>query len=101
MTVAALFKVGSPTSTSTWPTAISCRSRASDRALSSAGFCEAVVRLSAAVMNLPCLQPPQTEPVEAVRPQHHDVRLGPDSGENAAAEHLDRDRTGECREVDL
>src|SRR6516164_7225304 len=101
MTVAALFKVGRPTTTSTWPTAINCRSRASDSALSSDGFCEPIVRLSATAMNLPCLQPPQTEPVKAVRPQHHDVRLGPDSGKNAAAEHLDRDRAGECGKVQL
>src|SRR5262249_19527497 len=102
MTVAALFIVGSPTRTSTWPTAISCCSSASESVLSSsAGFCGPVVRLSAAALNLPCLEPPQAEPVKAVRPQHHDVELTTDSGKNAAAEHLDRNGTRKCGEVQL
>ena len=86
--VAALFKVGSPTRMSTWPTAISCRSNASERVLSCS-------------TSRPRAEPAQPEPVEIVRPHHHDVRLPSDARKDAAAEHLDRDGAGEPGQIEL
>ena len=87
--VAALFKVGSPTRMSTWPTAISCRRSASET-MRRRRRCRGIAE-----------QPAQPEPIEIVGPHHHDVRLPPDARKDAAAEHLDRDGAGEPRQVEL
>src|ERR1700687_310787 len=75
---------------STWPTAISCRSGASQRVLS-----------SSTVFGAMRLQPAQPEPIKGVRPHHHDVRRMTDSRKDAGAEHLDRNGAGRRREIEL
>src|SRR5262249_28220834 len=82
--VAALFNVGRTTRTSTWPTAISCDSSASESELSCS-----------------TLQPAQPEPVEVVRAHHHHVRRLSDAGKDAVTEHLNRNGSCDSREVEL
>ena len=46
-------------------------------------------------------QPAQPEPIEVIRPHHHDVRLASDARKDAAAEHLDRNGAGQRGQIQL
>src|SRR5688572_27996881 len=111
-TVEALFKVGSPTRMSTWPTAISCRSSPSDRVLSLStrrledherglALARPGSETGSTSEGRASLEPAQPEPVKVVRPHHHDVRGRSDSRKDAAAEHLDRDGASQSRQVEF